>query len=182
MNLEIKRTTNIPSPSLSANVFLTVVQVEPSPLQTPQRSSVALDSITRSQPTFCKAQQTEPLSIIRNIPLKDAREQSPNVFFFFFHLIKAQIFERTQRLENRSRQNPVALSVSDTKSTKSWKGNRLTKMSPNVTEPEHRGPRQLSTVYLRRISVGDWHFGPEAIGGSGKIMSAKFNEHEPTSR
>lgn len=51
---------DIPSPSLSANVFLTVVQVEPSPLQTPQRSSTALDSITRSHPTFCKAQAKHP--------------------------------------------------------------------------------------------------------------------------
>lgn len=37
---------NIPSPSLSSNVFLTVVQVEPFPWQTPQRSSTAPDSIT----------------------------------------------------------------------------------------------------------------------------------------
>lgn len=53
-----------PSPSLSANVFLTVVQVEPSPLQTPQRSSTALDSITRSHPTFCKAQAKHPAVVI----------------------------------------------------------------------------------------------------------------------
>lgn len=55
---------DIPSPSLSANVFLTVVQVEPSPLQMPQRSSTALDSITRSHPTFCKAQAKHPTVII----------------------------------------------------------------------------------------------------------------------
>lgn len=41
-----KADRNIPSPSLSSNVLLTVVQVEPSPLQTPHLSSTALDSTT----------------------------------------------------------------------------------------------------------------------------------------
>lgn len=57
----------------------------------------------------------------------------------------------------------------------SEKVKRLTKMSLNVMKPEHRVLRQLSTLYLRSISVGDWHFGPVAIGVGVEITSAKFN-------